>query len=174
MTVLQHLHSRYMDTNLHKVWINEKECIATFPIWNLSGQLVGYQRYRPDKTKERNNDPREGRYFTRLKDSKVGVWGLESWYLSNTLFVTEGIFDACRITNHGVSAIAVFGNDIPPTTLQWIKCIGKSRNIVAVCDNDAAGSRLARVGNLYHTVKGYKDLGEASEDYVIQLIREYE
>lgn len=173
MTLLQHLHSRYMDTTLHKVWINEEECIATFPVWNLSGQLVGYQQYRPDKTKEPNNNPLEGRYFTRIKDQRVGVWGLESWKLSNTLFVTEGIFDACRLTNCGYSAVCVFGNSVPSSTMRWFETIRRSRPVVAVCDSDTAGRRLNRLSNTYCAVEGYKDLGEASEEYVKKLVKEY-
>ena len=173
MTLLKHLHSRYMNTDLHRVWVNENEGIAVFPVWNLSNQFIGYQQYRPDKSKEKNNNPLEGRYFTRIKDGKVGVWGLESWDLSNTLFVTEGIFDACRITNLGYSAIATFGNDIGNTTKSWLWMIRKTRKVVTVCDNDndGAGLKLAKYGNVSITVSDYKDLGEAPNEYILDLIR---
>lgn len=173
MTVLEHLHSRRLDTDLHRVWIDENERSATFPIWNLSGQLVGYQKYRPDASKEKNNDPREGRYFTRVKEGRVGVWGLESWNLSNTLFVTEGIFDACRLTYFGYSAICVFGNDVQPSTARWLWSVRKSRPVVSICDGDSAGRRLRRLGNSFVTVEGYNDLGDASDQYVLKLIEKY-
>lgn len=173
MTVLAHLHSRHMNTQLHRVWINDIEGYASFAIWNLSGQLIGYQRYRPEGSKDKNNDPREGRYFTRIKDKKVGVWGLESWSLSNTLFVTEGIFDACRITKLGYSAIAVFGNDLSDSTKRWLWAVRQFRTVIAVCDNDAPGKRLARYSHISHVVEDYKDLGEASDIYVCNLIKNY-
>ena len=173
MTLLQHLHSRSMDTELHCVWTNESEGVAVFPIWNLSGQLVGYQQYRPSATKEKNNNPLEGRYFTRVKDGRAGVWGLESWNLSNTLFVTEGIFDACRITALGHSAIAVFGFSMGPTTQNWLWTVRKHRPVVCVCDNDDSGRRLARFGSVSHVVERYHDLGDASDEYVSNLIEEY-
>jgi hypothetical protein len=121
MNVIDHLHSRYLDTKLHRVWIDENSKVATFPLWNLSGQLVGYQQYRPGASKERKNDPRDGRYFTRLKDSKIGVWGLESYHLSNTLFITEGIFDAARISYFGYAAVATLSNDLATPTARWLQ-----------------------------------------------------
>ena len=95
-SVALHLHSRYFSMNLHRAWLDEG--VATFPLWNLSGQLVGYQQYRPFADKKAKNDPREGRYFTRLSRDRVGVWGLESWQFSDVLFLCEGVFDACKVT----------------------------------------------------------------------------
>jgi len=171
--LLNHLHSRYLDTNLHTVWVDDVECIATFPIWNISGQLVGYQTYRPDKNKEANNNPKDSRYFTRLKDGKVGVWGLESWKLSNTLFITEGVFDATKLTYFGYSALAVFGNSVCPSTAQWLHMIRQHRPVVSICDSDAAGISLAKYGHTYHVVKDYKDLGDASLLYVKTLLSKF-
>jgi hypothetical protein len=173
MNVIDHLHSRYLDTKLHRVWIDENSKVATFPLWNLSGQLVGYQQYRPGASKERKNDPRDGRYFTRLKDSKIGVWGLESYYLSNTLFITEGIFDAARISYFGYAAVATLSNDLATPTARWLRSIRYYRHIVAICDSDTAGRHLAKHGDSYHIVQEYKDLGDASEDYVKNLLSDY-
>ena len=163
-----------MNTNLHRVWIDEGEGVATFPVWNLSGQLVGYQMYRPSASKEKVNDPRYGRYFTRVKEGKVGVWGLESWNLSNTLYVTEGVFDACRLTDRGYSAVSVFGNSVSDSTARWFWTVRKYRRVVCVCDGDSAGQRLSRLGSHTVTVEGYKDLGEASEEYVQDLLTSVE
>lgn len=172
MNVLHHLRSRYMNTSLHTVWISEELECATFPLWNLSGQIVGYQRYRPGAPKEKHNNPYEGRYFTRVKDHRVGVWGLESWKLSNTLFVTEGVFDACRLTNLGYSAVATLSNDVSPSLKRWLWMVRKFRSVVAVCDNDSAGRRLAKYGHKSHVVEA-GDLGDASEQYVRNLAKEY-
>lgn len=172
MTVLQNLRSRYFDMNLHTVWVDEDEGVATFPLWNLSGQLVGYQQYRPSATKKKDNHPKMSRYFTYRKNKVVGVWGLESWNLSNTLFVTEGTFDACRLTSLGYSAVASLSNDVAPNVAQWLWAVGKSRSVVAVCDNDVAGRRLAKHASVFHVVD-QGDLGDATEDYVKKLIEEY-
>lgn len=173
MTVLENLKSRYFDISIHTAWVDEQEGVATFPLWNLTGQMVGYQQYRPSATKKKDNHPRESRYFTHRKDRVVGVWGLESWKFSNTLFITEGVFDATRITALGYSAIATLSNDVDSSLARWLWTAGKTRSIVAVCDNDAAGRRLAKCAARNHVVLGYKDLGEASDEYVQNLLRDY-
>ena len=173
MNILEHLHARRLDTNLHRVWIDDDNCLATLPLWNLSGQLVGYQQYRPLASKEAKNDPREGRYFTRLKENKVGVWGLESFNLSPTLFICEGIFDAARISALGHAALALLSYNISKPTASWLGCVRSCRRVVAICDADDSGRRLAKYGTTSHVVSGYKDLGDASESYVQEVIKEY-
>jgi len=172
MTVLQNLRSRYFDANLHKAWVDEDEGVATFPLWNLSGQLVGYQQYRPSANKKKDNHPKMSRYFTYRKNKVVGVWGLESWNLSNTLFVTEGIFDACRLTFLGYSAVATLSNDVDDSLKSWLWTVIKYRRVVCVCDNDAAGRRLAKYGHLSHVVES-GDLGDATDEYVANVVKEY-
>lgn len=173
MTVLENLKSRHFDVNLHTVWVDEAEGVATYPLWNLSGQMVGFQQYRPAATKKKDNHPRESRYFTWRKDRVVGVWGLESWNLSNTLFVTEGVFDAARLTSLGYSAVATLSNDVDSSLARWLWLARKTRRVVAVCDNDAAGRKLAKCGTVAHVMTDGKDLGEASDATVQELLRTY-
>lgn len=173
MTVLENLKSRHFDMNVHAVWVDEDEGVATYPLWNLTGQMVGYQQYRPAASKKKDNHPRESRYFTWRKDKVVGVWGLESWNFSNTLFVTEGVFDACRLTSRGFSAVALLSNDIDTSTREWLYAFKSNRLVVAVCDNDAAGRKLAKCGHTSHVMEDGKDMGEASDEYVTNFLKEY-
>lgn len=172
MSVLQHLHSRYFDTKLHTHWVDEEEGVATFPLWNLTGKLVGYQQYRPAGEKKQFNHPKLGKYFTYRKNRVVGVWGLESWHFSNALFVTEGVFDATRLTYYGVSAVATLSNDPCASTKEWFRVVRASRPVVVVCDSGSAGFKLRRLGHAYHVVET-GDLGDASDEYVKQLVKEY-
>jgi len=172
MLISDHLASRYFDRRVHTAWIDQQDQSATFPLWNLSGQLVGYQRYRPNSDKKKQNDPRSGRYFTRVKDKKVGVWGLESWYFTNTVFITEGVFDACRLTYMGCSAIAVLSYDISATTKTWLRCVRANRPVVAICDNDSSGRRFGKLGHMMYVVNN-GDLGDASDSEVQQIIAKY-
>ena len=130
--------------------------------------MVGFQQYRPDASKVAQNHPREGRYFTYLKSKALAVWGLESFHLTpNVLFVTEGIFDAARLTHRGVSAIAVLTNNPTRDLCNRFACTG--RLIVTVCDNDEAGRKLARFGDrAFYTAE--KDLGESSDAFVDDLL----
>jgi len=170
MKLYEHLKLREMDMTLHQVWLDEEFFCATFPLWNLSGQMVGIHQYRPDRSKVVRNNPRESRYFTMNPQKAVAVWGMESWNLSNTLFITEGVFDACRLTNHGYSAIAVFSYSISKSTLRWLNILNRPK--VAICDNDASGLKLKKYFNDFHVVEN-GDLGDSSEDYVKSLLKNY-
>lgn len=169
-TVREHLVSRHMDLDLHRPHINEEERAVTFLLWNLSGQIVGYQRYRPDETKEKHNDPRFGRYFTRVAKHTIAVWGLESVHLTpTTLFVTEGVFDAARLTNMGYSAIAVLSCDVPHYLRTWLNTLFVKT--IAVCDGDAAGGKLAKLGDRSVSLLGH-DLGDADDDEVRYIVEQ--
>jgi hypothetical protein len=168
----EHLLSRHLDLELHRPAIDEVEGVATLYMWNLSGQLVGYQQYRPSGDKKPNNNPREGKYFTFRKLPTVGVWGVESLHLTpHVVFVCEGLFDAARLTSRGVSAVAVFTNDPGKDVMNWLRMLG--RKVVVVCDGDKAGGKLAKYGDTSLCLLGGKDLGECSDDYVDMLLKEF-
>ena len=173
MVVLENLKSRHFDLAVHTAWVDEDEGVATFPLWNLSGQMVGFQQYRPAANKKRDNHPRDSRYFSWRKDKVVGVWGLESWKFSNTLFVTEGVFDAARLTSRGFSAVATLSNDVDSSLSRWLWTVRRYRPVVAVCDNDSAGRKLAKCGHVAHVMEDGKDMGEASDEYVTNFLRNY-
>lgn len=172
-SVLLHLYDRYLDLSLHTAWIDESNGVATFPLYNLLGKIVGYQQYRPEGEKKKFNNPKEGKYFTYRKDNVVGVWGLESWNLSNTLFITEGVFDAARLTDRGYSAIAMLANDLDRAHQNWLWVVRHQRPVVAVCDNDKAGLKLAKYGTTSYIMEDDKDLGEASDQFVSDFLKDY-
>jgi len=171
MTLLGNLHSRHLDTDLHQVWLDDENDVAVFPLWNFSGQMAGYHMYRPNKDKVLNNHPYEGRYFTKAGEAQAVFWGIESWYLSNTLFLTEGLFDAARLTARGVSAVALFANN-PKHHASWLRTL--NRPVVAVCDAGKAGAKLAKYGTTSVTVPDeYGDVGDAPQSYVNDLVAMY-
>lgn len=164
-----HLESRHCDLELHRPILGEDT--ATFYLWNLSGQLVGYQQYRPTGDKKTHSNPSLGKYFTHTLKNTVAVWGVETLYRPGPIFITEGIFDACRLTRRGCAAIAVLANNPGTSFANWLFML--SRSTIAVCDNDAAGKRLARYAD-FAIFTSEKDLGEESEEFVINLIKQYE
>lgn len=170
-SVLEHLQDRHLDTQLHQPWVDEVERVATFWLYNLSGCVVGYQQYRPDADKNRNNDPKLSRYYTYRNKNVLTVWGLESLALKpGVLFLTEGVFDAARFTELGYPALAVLSNDPKRQLREWLKCL--NRRVVAVCDNDAAGRRLAKFGDVAVFTEDH-DLGDSSEEFVLDLVSKY-
>lgn len=170
----RHLKDRFLDINIHKPLLDKDLNIATFYCWNLSGELLGYQQYNPNGDRKIFNSKEGGRYYTyRNKHYPTVIfWGVESLSLNTgPIFLTEGIFDAARMTNRGQSALAAMTNNPPKDYKNWLLCL--NRPIVAICDNDTAGKRLAKFGHFSETVPDGKDLGESSEDYVSFLIDKY-
>lgn len=172
MNIREHLIERHVNLELHRPIIQDDDESATFICWNFSGQLTGYQRYKPNGYKKLFNDPVLGRYYTyKSKIKSVSVWGLESYYNSNgPIFLTEGIFDACRLTCRNQTALATLCNSPPKDYKNWLMSL--SRPIIAICDNDDAGRLLANFGDYYEIVPK-SDLGDAPEDYVSFLIERY-
>lgn len=166
-TMTDHLKSRHLDLELHRPMVDEIERVATFYLWNLSGQIVGYQQYRPEGLKKPQNNPKEGRYFTHRKLPTLGLWGIESLAFGGTVFLCEGVFDACRLTQRGYSALAVLSNNTGSDLANWLGCL--NRRVVAVCDNDEAGKRLAKFGHEAVFCHDH-DLGDSSEDFVKSLL----
>lgn len=146
--------------------------MATFYLWNLSGCLVGFQQYRPNGEKKKQNSARDGRYFTYRSQPTHAVWGVESLHLSpNVVFLTEGVFDAARLTNLGYSALAVLSNNPSADLKNWLSML--NRHVVAVCDSDSAGRKLAKFG-MTAVFTEEKDLGDSSDEYVQQLVARFD
>ena len=171
MNLLDHLKDRHLDLEVHNPILDQENQVVTFYLWNLSGCLVGYQQYRPNASKEAKNNPREGRYFTYRKQPTLALFGVESLHLTpHVVFLVEGVFDAARLTELGVSALAVLSNDPTPQLHEFLRCL--NRHVVVVADNDVAGRRLAKFG---HEVVfcDDKDLGDSSPEFVNELVTKF-
>lgn len=166
-----HLKNRHLDLDLHRPSLDEENQVATFYLWNLSGQLVGFQQYRPNGEKKPQNNPREGKYFTYSKQPTLAVWGVESLHLTpDVVFLTEGVFDAARLTERGFSAVAALSNNPTADFRNWLRCL--NRRVVAVCDNDKAGRSLAKFGDVVAFCEDH-DLGDSTDEFVTELLRAY-
>ena len=171
MNLVEHLKSRHLDLELHRPVLDLENNVATFYLWNLSGSLCGFQQYRPEASKAPSNHPRESRYFTYRKQPTLALFGVESLHLTpSVVFLTEGVFDACRLTELGVSALAVLSNDPTPQLHEFLRCL--NRKVVVVADNDAAGRKLAKFGHEVVFCED-KDLGDSSEEFVRELVYKY-
>ncbi len=170
-SVTQHLVDRHLNLDLHRPVVDEVERVATFFLYNLSGQLVGYQQYRPEGEKKPQNNPKQGKYFTYRHQPTLSVWGVESLHLTpDVVFLTEGVFDAARLTGRGYSALAALSNNPNQDLRNWLTCL--NRKVVAVCDNDDAGRKLAKFGDVAVFTLDH-DLGDSTDEYVTQLLETY-
>jgi len=101
----------------------------------------------------------------------VGVFGVESLHLTpHVVFVVEGVFDATRLTAKCYSALATLSNDPSKDVGNFLRCLG--RKVVAVCDNDAAGKKLAKFGDLAVFTDSH-DLGDSTNEFVEKLLSDY-
>jgi hypothetical protein len=172
--LLNHLRSRGVDPESTDVITDEESGIATFLLYNLSGQLVGYHRYNPNGDKKGRGDTLEAKYFTYVtkeseKSSKIAVWGMQYVDMNSPyIFVAEGVFDAVKIKNAGHPVIAVLSNN-PKPLKPWLKSL--SKKIITIQDNDDAGSALAKFGDITMKVPHpYKDLGDMPQSEVNRFI----
>lgn len=156
--------------------LSEEEGVAYFLLWNLSGQMVGFQQYRPYAPKT-GNHPKDCRYYTYT--TKIGnhsvpaVWGLHTFGLNTKrLFIVEGIFDAVKIHNAGECCIALLGNAGSKSVAQWLSMLNMEK--IAILDSDGKSDGLKKLCNKWIvTPLPYKDLGEMTDSEVSTLIKSY-
>lgn len=170
-SLVDHLHSRHLDLNRHEVWLSEEEYCCTFPLYSVLGQMVGYHQYRPNMPKEVDNNPRDSKYFTFWNKRVWVPWGLELLNPSTkTVFITEGVFDACRLTKHGFVALATLTNSPPKDFKNFLSFYSAKK--VVILDNDPAGMELKQLGEEYE-IPPEGDLGSSPESFVNYLIQKY-
>ena len=166
----QHLRSRGIDPDKTRVIIDEEDGDTFFFLYNLSGQMVGYQKYNPKypKTGQNNLDnPRLAKYFTWVGDEpygkKIAVYGLESLeWTDEYLFITEGVFDIARVHEAGYPGIAVLCNDPSESLKSWVRTLPQKK--IVIYDNDKAGRKLMSLGDYSYTIESAKDLNDLSTE----------
>lgn len=174
----KHLKERYFNAQLYTggVFIDNERKIVTFMLYNLTGELVGYQAYNPLKGKQRGQKASmfEQRYFNYVtnegRGKKLAVWGLETFKPLDhkVLFLCEGVFDACKLHNVGLPAIAVLCND-PKHLRNWLGTINVKT--VAICDGDKAGEALRDTADEFILLPDGKDLGDMNMLEVRTLLK---
>ena len=147
---IKHLKHRKYDVNRYK---HHYICgdIITFVLYNLSGQMIGYQEYnwKVEKSKVatlqgvKNKDNK--RYYTYVSEGQSAVWGLENLDCEQSiLFITEGIFKASAIQACGYNAIATLSNN-PKHLRNFLSSLPYKTIVIA--DNDKAGMKLLSFGD---------------------------
>lgn len=169
----EHLANRNMDVSLYSgVWFGDE--VVVFGLWNLMGQLVGYQQYRPYAPKTQSNDPRLGRYYTLCSKQGgrgiVTAWGLETVKPDKPVLLCEGIFDACRLHKVGIPALAVLGSD-PVHLEEWLNLFAQP--LVSVVQGDAAGKKLAKYGGTGVLLPPGHDVGSLSDEDFYRIFNRF-
>lgn len=167
MKIKQHLISRGMNPDLYSISYGDEDCC--FFLYNLSGQIVGYQKYNPFKTKEKNNHPKECRYFTYLPSGIDGIFGLELLdYSKKELYIVEGIFKAAVLHRLGYNALAVLSNN-PKRLKSLFRILKQKFDLIAIGDNDPAGKML--VNFVKRGAQSQYDLDEMNETEILNFLK---
>lgn len=167
----QHLIGRGMNPDLYCTNYDEECRVVTWFLYNFSGQVVGYQQYRPDVTdKKIKNNPKDARYYTHLKN-KDGVFGLDVLNSEDrNIFIVEGVFKAGVLHRLGYNSLAVLSST-PKPLKPWFFILKQTWNLVGIGDNDKAGESLVRTVG-----KGFvspKDLDEMSDKEIKELFTKH-
>lgn len=110
-------------------------------MYDFSGAVTGVQQYRPNGSKDKPNDPREGKYFSRVTSGKLALFGLESLLFSREIFLVGGMFKAATLHRLGYSALHV-SSAAPALLKPQLGVLG--RRFYAIGDNDDEGVSFVR------------------------------
>lgn len=169
MKLVKHLKERGMDPSLYLYSKNYSANTVTFYLFNMKGDMIGYQQYRPNVNEKKKNDPKHGRYFTYLPRETIGVFGLETLDPNDrTIYIVEGIFKAAVLHRLGFNSIAVL-TSTPKHMKPWFKILRQTWNLVAIGDNDDAGKKF-----INYIKKGFQspiDLDEMKDEEILELLK---
>lgn len=170
MNIQENLISRNFNPMLYSgVVVDAENDIMTVMMYTLTGANIGYQQYRPNASKTKKNNPREGRYFTYINSSYIPIWGVETLSMAEgVVVVVEGIFDACQFHNFGIPAIATFGS-YSNQLRNWLYCLG--RKVYTVNDSKGVNNKLNCFENI-SLPEGRDDVGECSETEVYEMVKQ--
>jgi DNA primase len=145
---------------------SEKQDMVTIPVHSPDGMCVGFVG-RSIEGKDFKNTP-------GLPKSKV-LFNLHRVKLSDKVYIVESSFDAIRLDQVGLSAVATLGANISNTQTELLKKY--FNNIIIIADNDEAGNNMRqklieRLGSRISVINidaKYKDVGDMSDEAIKNL-----
>ena len=145
---------------------SDKRDMVTIPVHSPDGMCVGFVG-RSVEGKEFKNSP-------KLPKSKT-LFNLNRVKTSRTVYVVESSFDAIRLDQCGMPAVATLGASVNSTQIDLLQKY--FNDIIVIADNDEAGSGMRdrlieKLGNRVTVVKldsKYKDIGDMDDDSIKAL-----
>lgn len=142
--------------------------MVTIPIMNPAGDMyVGFVGRGVAEKKFKNS--------TKLPRAKT-MFNIQRAKRSHTVYVVESSFDAIRLEQMGVSAVALLGSSVNPRQGELLKKYFNS--VVVIGDNDDAGQqmgqkildKLGKSAIIVGIPKRFKDVGDMTNEDISQLI----
>lgn len=149
-----------------KLGYSEKQDMVTIPVTAPDGMYVGFVG-RSVEGKEFKNTP-------GLPKSKV-LFNLHAVKTSTKVYVVESSFDAIRLDQCGLPAVATLGANVSGQQLGLLQKY--FNNVIVVADNDEAGSMmsdkiisaLGSRASLLRLDNKYKDIGDMDDLEISKL-----
>jgi DNA primase len=148
---------------------SEKQDMVTIPQQTPDGSTyVGFVG-RSVEGKDFKNTP-------KLPKSKI-LFNLHRAKLHDTVYVVESSFDAIRLDQCGIPAVATLGANVPKTQVELLT--KHFNSVIVIPDNDDAGQEMAKriVEKMGHraTVIGipnrFKDIGDMTDADIQELTK---
>jgi DNA primase len=145
---------------------SEKQDMVTIPVHSPDGMCVGFVG-RSIEGKDFKNTP-------GLPKSKV-LFNLHRIKNSDKVYIVESSFDAIRLDQVGLPAIATLGANVSNTQTELLKKY--FNNIIVIADNDEAGNNMKqrisdKLGSRVSVIEidpKYKDIGDMEDEAIKKL-----
>ena len=145
---------------------SDKRDMVIIPIHSPDGMCVGFVG-RSVEGKEFKNSP-------KLPKSKT-LFNLNRVKTSRKVYVVESSFDAIRLDQCGMPAVATLGASVNGTQIELLQRY--FNEIIVIADNDEAGNNMKtrlieKLGNRVTVIeldKQYKDIGDMDDDSIKDL-----
>lgn len=145
---------------------SDKRDMVTIPVHSPDGMCVGFVG-RSVEGKEFKNSP-------KLPKSKT-LFNLHRVKTSRTVYVVESSFDAIRLDQCGMPAVATLGASVNGTQIDLLQRY--FNDIIVIADNDEAGSgmrdrlveKLGPRVTVLQLEKQYKDIGDMDDESIKNL-----
>jgi DNA primase len=150
---------------------SEKQDMVTIPVHSPDGIEVGFVG-RSVEGKEFKNTP-------GLPKGKV-LFNLHRIKTSSKVYVVESSFDAIRLDQCGLPAVATLGANVSNIQIELLQKY--FNDIFIIADNDEAGGNMKarlieKLGNRVSVVtldKKYKDIGDMEDDEIKKLEQSFD
>jgi DNA primase len=181
--VLKRLHNNLLESERAKNYFNyrkinkesaskfslgysEKQDMVTVPVHSPDGLPIGFVG-RSIEGKEFKNTP-------GLPKSKT-LFNLHRVKSSGTVYVVESSFDAIRLDQVGLPAVATLGSNVSNIQIELLQKY--FNDIIVIADNDEAGGNMKtkiveKLGSRVSVIKlnkEYKDIGDMDDKSIKEL-----
>lgn len=145
---------------------SEKQDMVTVPVHSPDGMPVGFVG-RSIEGKEFKNTP-------GLPKAKT-LFNLNRVKTSSRVYVVESSFDAIRLDQCGLPAVATLGSNVSNIQIELLKKY--FNDIIVIADNDEAGGNMKtkiieKLGSRVSVIKlenRYKDIGDMEDAAIVKL-----